>query len=100
MAEATLTIGGRAHVIPCRTEDVSHFQALGRTLDRHFATAQGASGGASGERTFLFLALILADALDEAHRAPSTERDTAALARVAERLEAVAAALEDHDANA
>lgn len=97
MAEATLTIGGRAHAVPCRPEDVSHLQALGRTLDDHFATAQAASGGASGERTFLFLSLILADALDEAHRRPSTERDTAALARVAERLQAVAAALEGPD---
>lgn len=95
MAEVSLMIGGRAHVVACRDGEEAHLESLGRTLDRHFRVAQQASGGQSGERTFLFLSLILADALDEANKQPSSERDTAALARVADRLEAVASALED-----
>ena len=95
MADVSLMIGGRAHVVACRDGEESHLQHLARTLDRHYAVARNASGGQSGERTFLFLSLILADALDEAQRQPSSERDTAALARVAERLEAVAGALEE-----
>lgn len=100
MADVTLTIGGRAHVVACRAGEEAHLEALGAILSRHFPVAQQASGAAGGERTFLFLALILADALDEADRRPSTERDTAALARIADRLESVAAALEDNGGNA
>jgi cell division protein ZapA len=85
--------------VACRDGEESHLRHLGATLDRHYQVAHGASGGQSGERTFLFLSLILADALDEAHKQPSTERDTAALVRVADRLEAVANALEAGDAN-
>ena len=70
------------------------------TLDQHFPTAQQASGGQSGERTFLFLSLILADALHDSANQPSAERDNATLATVADRLEAVASALEESGANA
>ena len=94
MAEVVLTIGGRGHPVACRDGEEAHLRGLAATLDRHFQTAQRASGGQSGERTFLFLSLILADALDEAQRQPAADRDAAALARVAERLEAVAGALE------
>jgi cell division protein ZapA len=95
VAEVTLMIGGRGHVVACRDGEEAHLLQLGATLDRHFQVAHTASGGQSGERTFLYLSLILADALDEAHRQPSADRDNATLNRVAERLEAVASALED-----
>lgn len=95
MADVSLMIGGRAHVVACRDGEEAHLLHLGSILDRHVALAHQASGGASGERTFLFLSLILADALDEADRRPSDERDTAAMARIADRLEAVANALEE-----
>lgn len=95
MAEVTLNIGGRAHAVACRDGEESHLLHLGSILDRHYKVADRASGGTSGERTFLFLSLLLADALDEADRRPSEERDTAAMARIADRLEAVAGALEE-----
>lgn len=99
MAQVVLSIGGRGHSVACRDGEEAHLRSLAATLDRHFAVAQRASGGATGERTFLFLALILADALDEAQRQPSSERDTALLARVADRLEAIAATLEESGAH-
>lgn len=100
MADVTLQIGGRAHVVACRDGEEAHLLHLGSILDRHYLVADRASGGASGERTFLFLSLILADAMDEADRRPSEERDNAALARIADRLEAVAGALEQAGVNA
>lgn len=100
MADVTLTIGGRAHVVACRDGEEAHLLQLGSILDRHYGAANRASGGSSGERTFMFLSLILADALDEADRRPSADRDTAAMARIADRLEAVANALEDAGASA
>lgn len=100
MADVSLSIGGRAHVVSCRDGEEDHLRQLGAILDRHYKVAHQASGGASGERTFLFLSLLLADALDEADRRPSAERDTAAMARIADRLEAVASTLEDTGASA
>ncbi len=95
MADVNLMIGGRGHTVACRDGDEAHLLHLGSILDRHHAVASQAAGGAGAERTFLFLSLILADALDEADRRPSAERDTAAMARIADRLEAVADALEE-----
>ena len=100
MADVTLNIGGRAHVVACRDGEEAHLLHLASIIDRHYQVANQASGGVSGERTFLFLSLILADALDEADRRPSAERDHAAMARIADRLEAVAGALEEAGASA
>ena len=72
---------------------------LGALLDARWRAAARASGGLSGERTMLYVALMLADALDEAGKRPPPE-DTgdaageAVLDRLADRLEALATALE------
>ncbi|MES2753055.1 MAG: cell division protein ZapA [Pseudomonadota bacterium] len=100
MADVALSIGGRSHVVACRDGEEAHLRHLAATLDRHHATAERASGGISGERTMLLLALILADQLDEAAKRPAGEQADAALARVADQLEAVAAALEETAPNA
>ncbi|WP_308223064.1 MULTISPECIES: cell division protein ZapA [unclassified Sphingomonas] len=70
MGQVTLTIAGRNHVIACRDGEELHLERLGALLERHTDTAIRASGGMSSERTLLFLALILADQVDEAERNP------------------------------
>ncbi len=94
MSDVTLTIGDRRHTVACRDGEEPQLRKLGDMLDRHWATAARASGGLNGERTMLFVALMLADQLDEADRRPPEGAGAAMLERVAERLENLAAALE------
>ncbi len=94
MAQVTLMVGGRPHPVQCRDGEEAQLRRLGEMLDRYWPTAERASGGVSGERSMLFVALMLADALDEAERRPAAEADAILMTRVAERLEAVAAMME------
>ena len=94
MADVTLTIGDRRHTVACPDGQEDQVRRLGTMLDAHWGTAARASGGLNGERTMLFVALMLADALEEADRRPADAKDDAVLRRVADRLEALAAALE------
>lgn len=95
MAEVTLTIGERQHAVACRDGEEPQLLALGRMLDSRWAAAARASGGINHERSMLFVALMLADALDEAERRPPPEGvPSALLEQLAERLEGIAAALE------
>lgn len=94
MGQVTLTIAGRHHIIACRDGEELHLQRLGGLLNRHVDTAQRAAAG-SYERTLVFLSLILADLLDEAERNPSSGVSPVLLENLADRLEAVAATLED-----
>jgi cell division protein ZapA len=100
MAEVTLTLAGRAYTVACRDGEEAHLKHLEGLIARHADTANRASGGLSGERTMLFLALILADQLDEAERNPSSGVSPVLLDNIADRLEAVAATLEEDVANA
>ncbi|OYX51467.1 MAG: cell division protein ZapA [Sphingomonas sp. 32-66-10] len=100
MGQVTLTIAGRSHNIACRDGEELHLERLGALLERHADTAVRASGGLSGERTMLFLALILADQLDEAERNPPGGVSPVLLENLADRLEAVALALEEPAPNA
>lgn len=94
MADVTLTIGDRRHTVACPDGQEDQVRRLGTMLDAHWATAARASGGLNGERTMLFVALMLADELDEADRRPATAKDEVVLARIADRLESLAASLE------
>ena len=94
MADVTLTIGDRRHTVACPDGQENQVRRLGTMLDAHWATAARASGGLNGERTMLFVALMLADELDEADRRPATAKDEVVLARIADRLESLAASLE------
>ena len=100
MGQVTLTVAGRSQTIACRDGEELHLERLGALLERHSDTAVRASGGLSGERTMFFLALILADLLDEAERNPPGGVSPVLLDNLADRLEAVAIALEDRDPNA
>ena len=94
MGQITLTVAGRSHVVSCRDGEEPHLERLGALLERHSETAVRASGGLSAERTMFFLALILADLLDEAERNPPGGVSPVLLDNLADRLEAVAATLE------
>ncbi len=99
MAQVTLTIAGRPHVVACKDGEEATLRGLGAMLERHAAAAQRASGGTS-ERTLLYIALMLADRLVEHEAHPAAGIDPAMLERIAERLEAVASALEEPPADA
>ncbi|MBY8828574.1 cell division protein ZapA [Hephaestia mangrovi] len=96
MAEVTLTIGGRHHQVLCRDGEEAQVERLGRMLEERWADADRAAGGLSAERAMMFVALMLADDLDEARRNPAAAADAAPALPpgLADRLEAIAAALE------
>ena len=94
MADVTLTIGDRRHSVSCRDGEEDQLHRLGAMLDGHWATAQRAAGGIGGERAMLFVALMLADALDEAARRPGGAAEGAIPTQIAEKLEALATTLE------
>lgn len=98
MADVTLNIAGRSYSVAARDGEEAHLRNLEKMLQRHAATALRASGGLNAERTLVYLALILADLLDEAERREppaAPEIPSILLEKIAERLEAVAAALEE-----
>lgn len=95
MAEITLTIAGRSHSVATRDGDEAHIRHLESILQKHAVTAQRASGGLNAEKTLVYLALILADLLDEKEKNPPQGVSPILLERIADRLEAVAAALEE-----
>lgn len=103
MAQVTFTIANRSHSVACRDGEEPHLLALVERLQRHAPAAMRASAGTSSERTLLLIALMLADELDERDRTPAPaapvsqepELPQDLLDEIAERLEAVAAALED-----
>jgi cell division protein ZapA len=99
MAQVMLTIGGRQHAVGCRDGEEDRLRLLAGTIEARWPTALRAAGNQPGERAMLIVALMLADALDEAEQRPAaapagTTPDDAALARIADRLEALADALE------
>ncbi|MEG3174758.1 cell division protein ZapA [Sphingomonas sp. RB3P16] len=94
MADVTLSIGDRRHVVACPDGQEDQLLRLGAMLDAHWATAVRASGGLSGERSMMFVALMLADSLEEANRRPAEIKDEVLLATIAERLESLASSLE------
>jgi len=94
MAELTLSIGGRRHLVACRDGEEARLMQLGGMLDRRWDMATRAAGGAGGDRPMLFLALMLADALDESEKRPAEVGESIALERIADQLEALATALE------
>ena len=96
MAEVQLSIGGRSHAVACRDGEEARVRMLGRLLDERWPAASRAAGGAGAERAMFFVALMLADDLDEARTRPpegAALSDTA-LSRIADRLESIANALE------
>jgi len=94
MAEVTLTIGGRPYPVLCHDGEEAQVERLGRLLQERWADADRAAGGLSAERAMMFVALMLADDLEEARRNPPGAAQPTLPPGLADRLEAIAAALE------
>ena len=97
MSNVTLTIGGKHYTVACAAGEEAHIEALGRTIDGKLEGMPNLSGQ-SEARTLLFAALLLADELHELRggAAPADDSESAeALETLAERLEGLAARLEN-----
>lgn len=102
-----LTIAGRTYQVACREGEEENLRAAARLVDGKSREALAGLGTLSEARQFLFASLLLADLLvdnkSEASVAPqSSGPDPALVSRaevLAERLESLAAALENETAN-
>ena len=66
MAEVVIQLGGRGYPVACADGQEPRLHALGAMLAERWPIAQRAAGTGPPERAMLLLALMLADALDEA----------------------------------
>ncbi|MFW2829350.1 cell division protein ZapA [Sphingomonas sp. ID0503] len=97
MADVTLSIGGREYRVACAPGGESRLERVGAILDDKVRDATRALGEMGEARAILFAAILLGDELLD-HRDGKTPAGDPELAsnieRMAERIEAVAAALE------
>jgi cell division protein ZapA len=104
MAEVDLKVGGRSYMIACRDGGEEHLRTLAKHVDRKAEEARAAVGGMNEVRQMLFAALLLADEFAEQAAgiptAPVDSEVVAALAKLADRIESVADALESGPINA
>ncbi len=99
MARADIMLRGRSYSIACAPGAEARIAQLAEQLDARVMHIAGAVGDIGEERLLLIAALALLDELDAARRsaAPSPEveiKAAQAIARVAERIEALATQLE------
>lgn len=102
MAEVDIHIASRAYPVACRDGEEARLRDVAALVDAKARAATGALGHMSEARTLLFASLMLADGLVDGPPAaaapPSPEIDPIvadALERLATRMEALAASLED-----
>ncbi|WP_066548135.1 MULTISPECIES: cell division protein ZapA [unclassified Sphingomonas] len=95
MSHVLLTVAGRQHQVACRPGDEARLERLAALLDRHSDAAIKVAGGVPGERAMLFVALMIADELADAQANPPSGVADHLLSNLAERLEAIAAVLEE-----
>jgi cell division protein ZapA len=104
MAEVELTIAGRNYRVACRAGEEDNLRAAGALVDAKSKEALAGLGTLSESRQLLFASLLLADQIvDGREVALPTGPDPALVeraTRVAERLEALADALENGDRTA
>lgn len=101
MSEVTLQVGGRPYTVSCADGEEAHVQHLAAIVDGKLA-ALGGNRAPGDAKNLLFAALILADEAEDARRAtppagaPAIPDSIArGLEALADRLEAVASALEN-----
>ena len=102
-----LTIAGRTYQVACREGEEENLRAAARLVDGKSREALAGLGTLSEARQFLFASLLLADQLvenkPELAAAPEPEGPDPILAsraeKLADRLESLAAALENGAAN-
>ena len=104
MAEVEIIIAGRPYRVACRAGEEPNLLAAGALVDAKSREALAGLGTLSESRQLLFAALLLADQIvdgrqDEIPTGPDPELVDRA-AKLAERLESIADALEDADRNA
>ena len=100
MALVQLEVGGRPYQVGCRDGGEARLKELGRLVDAKAAEVIRAIGAGDEGRQLLMTALLLADELDEARSvvaelAAEEGARAAAIARCAERIDALAATLEN-----
>ena len=97
MAQVDIDIVGQQYDVACRDGEEAHLISLGKLVSAKAEEAGQAVGKMSEARQLLFAALLLADDLIEARRSATNAADpdaTAAVERLADRLEALADRLE------
>ncbi|KTT76658.1 cell division protein ZapA [Sphingomonas endophytica] len=95
MALVTLTIGDMTYDLACRDGGEPRLMQAAALIDERWDTARRAAGGGGTQRAMLLAALMVADALIDAREAPPPETpEGVALDALSERLESIAAALE------
>lgn len=94
MSNVTLTIGGRSFTVACAEGEESHVTSLGHTINSKLAS-MGDMSGQSEPRMLLFAALLLADEVHELKSNPSAEPLPSLADGTAQRLDAIAARLEN-----
>lgn len=100
MAQVSFEVAGRPYTVGCREGEEPNLRSLAQRLESLAPLATRASGGLSHERTLLYIALMLADQVADLERTPASGVPPHLLDRLAERLEAVASALEEEPASA
>lgn len=105
MAQVQIEVGGRSYQVGCRDGEETRLKDLGRLVDGKAADVIRAIGTGDEARQLLMTALLLADELDEARSlvaelAAEEGTRAAAIARCAERIDALAATLENGAQNA
>jgi cell division protein ZapA len=104
MAEVDLVIAGRNYRVACRTGEEDNLRAAGVLVDAKSKEAIAGLGTLSESRQLLFASLLLADQIVDGREValpsgPDPEL-VARAERLADRLEALANALEESDRSA
>ena len=104
MAEVELTIAGRPYRVACRAGEEENLRAAGALVDAKSREALAGLGTLSESRQLLFASLLLADQIVDGREVdlpsgPDLEL-VARASTIADRLEALANALEASDRNA
>jgi cell division protein ZapA len=108
VANVELEIAARRYSVACRDGEEPHLRALAAIIDRKAREAAAAVGSMGEARQLLFASLLLADELQETRSGapvaaaanPEEDRLVAeALESLADRVEALAARLEDGGRN-
>ncbi len=101
MAEVDLTIAGRAYRVACRTGEEDNLRSAAALVDAKSKEAIAGLGTLSESRQLLFAALLLADQIVDCREVELPSGPDPELiersGKLAERLEALADALEQGD---
>ena len=99
MASVDIEIASRRYTLACREGEEAHLRSVAAVVDQKAKDAGAALGNLSEARQLLFASLLLADEINEQRAgsaAPAPDPAIAdALERLADRVEALAARLEN-----